>query len=147
MGLWNFVKSAGKAIGIGSAEAAEAPDPQALKKEIADLGLESEGLEIEVEGDKVKVRGRAPSQAEKEKIVLAMGNVEGVASVEDDVETPEPAVEPKLHTVVKGDTLWGISEKNLGSGARYMEIFEANKPMLSDPDKIYPGQVLRIPQE
>jgi len=147
MGLWNFVKSAGKAIGIGGAEAAEAPEPEALKKEIADLGLESEGLEIEVEGDKVKVRGRAPSQAEKEKIVLAMGNVEGVATVEDAVETPEPAIEPKLHTVVKGDNLWKISEKNLGSGARYMEIFEANKPMLSDPDKIYPGQVLRIPQE
>ncbi len=146
MGLWNFVKNAGKAIGIGGAEAAEAPDPEALKKEVSDLGLEAEGLEVEVEGDKVKVRGRAPSQAEKEKIVLALGNVEGVASVEDAVETPEPAVEPKLHTVVKGDTLWAISEKNLGNGARYMEIFEANNPMLNDPDKIYPGQVLRIPQ-
>ena len=147
MGLWNFVKNAGKAIGIGNAEAAEGPDPEALKKEVADLGLESEGLEIEVVGDKVSVKGRAPSQAEKEKIVLALGNVEGVATVEDAVETPEPAIEPKLHTVVKGDTLWKISEKNLGSGARYPEIFEANKPMLSDPDKIYPGQVLRIPQE
>ena len=47
MGLWNFVKNPGKAIGIGSAEAAEGPDPEALKKEVADLGLESEGLEVE----------------------------------------------------------------------------------------------------
>ena len=57
----------------------------------------------------------------------------------------KPAAEPVFHTVVKGDTLWKISEKTLGSGARYKEIFEANRPMLKDPDKIYPGQVLRIP--
>ena len=62
-------------------------------------------------------------------------------------ETPEPATKPVLHTVAKGDTLWKIAEKHLGKGARYTEIFEANRPMLSDPDKIYPGQVLRIPAE
>jgi nucleoid-associated protein YgaU len=49
--------------------------------------------------------------------------------------------------VEKGDTLWAISAKTLGSGARYEEIFEANKPMLSHPDKIYQGQMLRIPQD
>jgi len=71
---------------------------------------------------------------------LVVGNVAGVAEVESDLET-----ETVFHTVEKGDTLWAVSEKALGSGARYMEIFEANKPMLSHPDKIYPGQVLRIP--
>ncbi len=146
MGLWNFVKNAGKSLGIGSAEAAEGPDPAALEKEIEDLGLKSEDLKVEVAGDRVTIRGRAPSQEEKEKIVLAVGNVEGVSEVDEELETPEPAVEPILHTVVKGDTLWAISKKTLGDGARYMEIFEANRPMLSDPDKIYPGQVLRIPQ-
>ena len=54
---------------------------------------------------------------------------------------------PQSYVVKKGDTLWAVSEKALGKGSRYMEIFEANKPMLSDPDKIYPGQVLRIPQD
>ena len=73
------------------------------------------------------------------------GDVAGVAKVEEEIETPEPAAEPVFHTVKKGDTLWKISERTLGSGARYKEIFEANRPMLKDPDKIYPGQVLRIP--
>ena len=49
------------------------------------------------------------------------------------------------HVVLPGDTLWAISAKTLGNGAHYEKIFEANKPMLSHPDKIYPGQVLRIP--
>lgn len=146
MGLWDFVKSAGKAIGIGGAEAAEAPTSEGLKKEIDDLGLKHEGLDITVEGDTVKVSGRAPTQAEKEKLILAVGNVAGVAKVEDAVETPEPASEPVLHTVVKGDTLSAIAQKYLGKAARYPEIFEANKPMLTHPDKIYPGQVLRIPR-
>jgi nucleoid-associated protein YgaU len=146
MGLWDFVKGAGKALGIGAAEAKEAPPtPDALKKEIEDLGLKADGLNVTVDGDTVKVSGRAPTQEEREKIILATGNVAGVAKVEDTIETPEPAKDPVFHTVVKGDTLWKISEKTLGSGARYKEIFEANKPMLTDPDKIYPGQVLRIP--
>lgn len=145
MGLWNFVKSAGKALGLGGAEAAEAPHPDALKQEIEDLGLKADGLDISVEGDTVKVSGSAASQADKEKLILAVGNVKGVAKVEDAVTSPEPAAAPVLHTVVKGDNLWKIAEKYLGSGARNKEIFEANRPMLSDPDKIYPGQVLRIP--
>lgn len=148
MGVWDFVKKAGKSIGIGTAEAAEtAPDAEALKKEIDDLGLDARDLDISVEGDVVKVTGRAPTQAEKEKLILAVGNVEGVAKVEDAIETEEPGGEPVFHTVEKGDTLWAIAEKTLGSGARYNEIFEANRPMLTDPDKIYPGQVLRIPQD
>jgi nucleoid-associated protein YgaU len=145
MGLWDFVKNAGKALGIGDAEAAEPPAPDALKKEVEDLGLKTEGLKVTVEGDTVKVSGKAASQAEREKVILAVGNVAGVAKVEEAIETPEPAAEPVFHTVVKGDTLWKIAEKTLGSGARYKEIFEANRPMLEDPDKIYPGQVLRIP--
>lgn len=148
MGLWNFVKNAGKKIGIGSAEASEAPldeSADALTKELKELGLEASGLKIEVDGDKVKLTGKAASQEEKEKVILAVGNVEGIAAVEEEVETPEPPKEPVFHTVEKGDNLWKIAEKYLGSGSRYPEIVEANKPMLSDPDKIYPGQMLRIP--
>jgi len=141
MGLWNFMKNAGKKL-TGHAEAAEAPSADVLAKEIADLGLDSEGLEISVEGDKVKVTGTPKDQETKEKVMLAVGNVEGVAAVDDQTGGADPV----FHTVEKGDTLWAIAEKTLGSGARYNEIFEANRPMLSDPDKIYPGQVLRIPQ-
>ena len=149
MGLWDFVKEAGKAIGLGPVEAKEAPetapDPEALKKELQDLGLKADGLKVEVEGDTVKVSGKALSQEDKEKIILATGNVKGVAKVEEEIEAPDAGATPVFHTVAKGDTLWKISEKTLGDGSRYNEIFEANKPMLKDPDKIYPGQVLRIP--
>ena len=49
------------------------------------------------------------------------------------------------YTVVAGDNLSKISKANYGDPNKYMKIFEANKPMLSNPDRIYPGQVLRIP--
>lgn len=138
MGLWNFVKGAGKAI-FGDDDAATS---ESLTKEVADLGISTEGLDIKIEGEKVVVAGGENLSAEeREKVILAVGNVDGVASVE-----AELANDPKFHTVEKGDTLWAISEKTLGNGARYEEIFEANKPMLSHPDKIYPGQNLRIPQ-
>jgi nucleoid-associated protein YgaU len=142
MGLWSFVKGSGKKLFGGGDE--PALDGAALQDEIKDLGLYASGMEITVEGDTVKVSGEAVSQEMKEKVILAVGNVDGVAAVEDSVPS---AGEPVFHTVEKGDTLWAISSKTLGSGARYEEIFEANKPMLSHPDKIYPGQVLRIPQD
>ena len=138
MGLWNFVKDAGKSLFGGPAQASE----NALEQEIKDLGLVADDIKVSVDGDKVKLDGgMALSAEDKEKLILAVGNVEGVATVEADLTD-----EPVFHTVVKGDTLWAIASKTLGNGARYPEIFEANRPMLSDPDKIYPGQVLRIPQ-
>ena len=142
MGLWNFVKNAGKKLGSRD-DAADAPDKDALIAEIEALGLEATGLDVSVDGDKVNVKGKAVSQEAKEKVILAVGNVKGVATVEDYVE----GVDPVFHTVEKGDTLSAIARKTLGDANRYPEIFEANKPMLSHPDKIYPGQVLRIPQD
>ena len=143
MGVWSFVKGAGKKLfGGGAAEAAEVPEV-ALQKEIKDLGLDASGLEIKVEGDKVKVGGKAVTPEMKEKVILAVGNVDGVATVETDHD--DDTKEAVFHTVAKGDTLSAIAKKTLGNANRYMEIFEANKPMLKHPDKIYPGQVLRIP--
>lgn len=138
MGIWNFVKGAGKSV-FGK-KAAE-PNKEDLLAEIEALGLDAEGVDVTVEGDKVLVSGTA-SQEMKEKVILAVGNVEGIASVEDSIEGADPV----FHEVKKGESLWGIAAETLGNGSRYMEIFEANKPMLSDPDKIYPGQNLRIPQ-
>ncbi len=141
MGLLNFMKNAGKTLFGGDEDAA--PEPKALEKELADLGLEAEGVGIAVDGDTVKLSGKAPSQEVKEKLILAVGNVAGVAAVDDATEGAPPV----LHEVKQGDTLWAIAKRTLGDGARYAEIFEANKPMLDDPDKIYPGQMLRIPQD
>jgi len=143
MGLWSFVKDAGKSLFGSKAEAAEAPKEEALKAELKGLGLDTSGVELKVEGDKVVVSGNAVSPETKEKIILAVGNVDGVAAVETTHD--EDMKEAVFHTVVKGDTLSAIAKKTLGNANRYMEIFEANKPMLSHPDKIYPGQVLRIP--
>jgi nucleoid-associated protein YgaU len=143
MGVWDFVKKAGKKIGIGGDEAA--PDSEALKKEVEELGLGAEDIDIQVDGDKVKVRGRAKSQEAKEKVVLAVGNVAGVAKVQEEISTEKVDREAVFHTVASGDNLSAIAQKYLGNASRYLEIFEANKPMLSDPNKIYPGQVLRIP--
>jgi len=145
MGLWSFVKDAGKSLFGGEAEAAEAPTVDALKAEVKNLGLDASGVDIQVEGDKVVVKGNAVSQEVKEKIILAVGNVAGVAAVGADDDAAAAA--PVFHTVVKGDTLSAMAKKTLGNANRYNEIFEANRPMLSHPDKIYPGQVLRIPQK
>ena len=90
MGLWNFVKNAGKSL-IGSAEASEAPPEDALRKEVEDLGLNADGLEISVDGDKVTVSGNAVDQETREKVILAVGNVEGVASVEDNAKSGDGA--------------------------------------------------------
>lgn len=142
MGLWSFVKDAGKSLFGSEAEAAQ-PSADVLQKELDDLGLDASGLDIQVEGDKVTVGGEAVSAEMKEKVILAVGNVEGIAAVEETQEQGSAV----FHTVEKGDTLWAIASKTLGNGAHYEKIFEANKPMLTHPDKIYPGQVLRIPQD
>ena len=139
MGLISFVRDAGKKLFGGG------DDPtQAIEKEVADLGLEGD-VTVEVDGDKVTIAGSAPSQELREKIVLAAGNVEGIAQVQDNIEPASGGDEATYHTVEKGDTLWAVATKAYGDGTKYTAIFEANKPMLSDPDKIYPGQVLRIP--
>ena len=143
MGLWNFVKDAGKSLFGKEAEAAEAPKEDVLRHELKELGLDASGVDLKVEGDKVVVSGKAVDAATKEKIVLAVGNVGGVAAVETD--TDDDLAAAVFHTVQKGDTLSAIAKKTLGNANRYMEIFKTNHPMLTHPDKIYPGQVLRIP--
>jgi nucleoid-associated protein YgaU len=155
MGLMSFIKEAGRRLGIGKAEATqpegapapETPAPADLEQELKDLGLKTEGLKLEVEGDKVKVAGEVPDQATKEKVLLALGNVAGVASVEEAVKPEKAEAEATMYTVKKGDTLWAIAKAHYGEGSKYMAIFEANTPMLKHPDKIYPGQTLRIPPE
>lgn len=145
MGLLSFIKGAGeKLFGASEAQAATAED---LKKEVEKHGFNTEGLDIQVEGDKVKVTGSAVSTEDAEKIALALGNTVGVAEVESDIAVENASVEAAFYTVVKGDTLWKIAEQHYGAGkgAKYEGIFEANKPLLSHPDKIYPGQMLRIP--
>jgi len=121
----------------------------AIKAYISQQGLKADNLAVNFDGasSTVTVRGTAPDQATKEKIVLCCGNVAGVEKVDDQLSVAAQAGAPaRFHTVEKGDTLSKIAQKVYGNASQYPKIFEANKPMLTDPDKIYPGQVLRIPE-
>lgn len=163
MGLLSFIKNAGAALIGGSKSEPKAPQPatapgdDAMKKladsqmalkltnHVASMELKVENLNIEVDDDKATVYGETVSQSEKEKIVLTIGNVAGIASVDDRLTVAVQEPESQFYTVVSGDSLSKIAKNFYGNPGKYTVIFEANKPMLKDPDKIYPGQVLRIP--
>ena len=152
MGLFSFIKNAGaKVFGIGKTTEEEAAEKAGkLTDAVNSLELAVENLSISVDDDKATVSGEAADLATKEKVVLVVGNTDGIASVEDnmtvaEVEVIEEALMAQFHTVVSGDTLGKIAKEYYGNAMKYPVIFEANKPMLEHPDKIYPGQVLRIP--
>lgn len=152
MGLFSFIKGVGEKIFHKNkpveeqTEEDKALNAQALLDHVMKLGLPIENAKIIVAGDNVTIRGDVATQEIREKIILAVGNVEGVGSVEDTINVAETAEEATFVTVERGDTLSKIAKEQYGNANAYMKIFEANKPMLSDPDKIYPGQVLRIPK-
>ncbi|WP_298493058.1 peptidoglycan-binding protein LysM [uncultured Algibacter sp.] len=162
MGLFSFIKNAGaKVFGIGKTDAEEAKEAAAeaavkelkleeaaarkLEETISDLQLQVEDLNVFIDDDAATISGLAYDQATREKVVLVVGNSNGIATVDDQmtVENEEPVAQ--FHTVVSGDTLGKIAKTYYGNAMKYPVIFEANKPMLTNPDKIYPGQVLRIP--
>lgn len=161
MGLFSFIKDAGAKIFGGKTSAEEAAEAAAnkeaaikeanaqaaskLKETITDLDLKAEDLQISITGDTATVSGKAYDQTTKEKIILVVGNSTGIAVVNDQMEVENTEPEAQFHTVVSGDSLSKIAKKFYGDAMKYPIIFEANKPMLTDPDKIYPGQVLRIP--
>jgi nucleoid-associated protein YgaU len=162
MGLFSFIKNAGaKVFGIGKTEAEEAAEAVAeaaakklkleeaaarkLEETVADLQLQVENLHIFIDDDAATITGLAYDQATKEKVVLVVGNSNGIATVDDQMTVEHEEPEAQFHTVVRGDTLGKIAKKYYGNAMKYPVIFDANKPMLTHPDKIYPGQVLRIP--
>ncbi len=150
MGLFDFVRDAGEKL-FGRAKTddpgADLAKAEALAQQVKAIGLQVEDLHVEYADGVARVRGTTPSQAEREKIILLLGNTQGVSQVDDQlaVKIPEPAA--TLYTVKPGDTLSKIAKAHYGSAGQYPVIFEANRPMLKDPDKIYPGQVLRIPPQ
>ena len=162
MGVFSFIKDAGaKVFGIGKTTAEEAAEASAdaataksrreeaaasrLEETVSDLQLQVEGLNINIADDAATISGMAYDQATKEKVVLVVGNSNGIATVDDQMTVEHAEPEAQFHTVVSGDTLGKIAKNYYSNAMKYPVIFEANKPMLTDPDKIYPGQVLRIP--
>lgn len=162
MSLFNFVKEAGaKLFGMG-----ENQTPEEKISEIKKMVTEEHNLPIKffnctLEDDKVIMTGIAQDMATQEKSIVAVGNINGIGSVENcmtiapkETSPSEPltadagevlAPEAKFYTVKSGDTLGAIAKNFYGNAGKYPVIFEANKPMLKDPNKIYPGQTLRIP--
>jgi nucleoid-associated protein YgaU len=168
MSLFSFMKDVGEKLftprqasaAPGAAPSAAAPAAQVdqktqdvangetIKKYIAGLGLNVAGLSVSYDSSNytATITGTAPDKETKEKAVLAAGNVMNVANVDDQMSVKSNSgSDAEFHTVEKGDTLSKISKEVYGDPNRYNKIFEANKPMLTSPDKIYPAQVLRIP--
>jgi nucleoid-associated protein YgaU len=165
MGLFSFLKAAGaKLMGGGSAandaaEAAKASEAnlEALKEaanknksaqlvsQVLGHGIDVENLDIVVDDDTATIYGQVGSTSEKEKVVLIVGNTEGIATVDDRISVIVEEPEAAFYTVKSGDSLSKIAKEVYGDMMKYPIIFEANKPMLTSPDLIYPGQVLRIP--
>ena len=165
MGLYSFIKD--KLLGHGG------PDPEAIKKQVVGLGLKVQNLGITVADGIATVTGLAVDRAEASKIVMAVGNNDGIQKVDNQMRVPLASIKPPsaaapgggiaatpapsnsddhadeasvvFYPVEKGDTLSAIAKRLYGDANLYPKIFEANRPMLTSPDKIYPGQVLRVP--
>lgn len=153
MGIIDFFKDT---LGI-------TPDADDIKAEIAKLGLNVQNFNVVITDGVATVTGLAVNRAEASKIVMAVGNTKGITKVDNQMRVPlsslpvpPPTAAPTddadadeeavvFYPVEKGETLSGIAKRLYGDPNKYMKIFEANKPMLKDPDKIYPGQVLRVP--
>lgn len=156
MGLFSFLGTAGAKIFGGGAI-----DENKVREHVLAQGLQLDPFTVVAHPDEkmVSLIGFAKTMEDKEKAIVAAGNVTGVEKVDDRLkvgvapaapvlttDAPEgDAPSAKFVTVVAGDTLSKIAKAQYGDANKYNLIFEANKPMLTHPDKIYPGQVLRIP--
>ena len=157
MGLFDFLSDAGEDKVTETAEVSPQRvnelREQNISRMIAQLDVDGEKVAVKVNGDKAVLTGSAPSQEAMEKIVLCAGNQYGIGQVDCQMQVEAPAgaevaaptAESTFYTVQPGDTLGKIAQQHYGAASKYMVIFEANKPMLTDPDKIKVGQSLRIP--
>ena len=150
MGLISFIKNAGAKI-FKSEEKREEQKALLITEHIKKFGFDVSKVKVAVDDEKVILTGEVDTLANKNKIIVTAGNIEGISSIEDHllVMAPQPVAPPapekQFYTVKKGDYLSKIAKQEYGDAKKYPIIFEANKPMLKDPDLIYPGQVLVIP--
>ena len=142
MGLLDFAADIGKKLfGDDDDDAGDK-----IREHIEEDNPGVENLKIDVDNGVAKVSGSAKDQSAFEKVVLMAGNIFGISKVEaDQLDAPEATEKVEYYEIKSGDTLWAISKQFLGNGAKYTEIFEANREVIKDPDLIYPGQKIRIP--
>lgn len=165
MGLFDFVSSLGKKLGIDHFEEQERVKTlddeasrlqaqtalreklkQTLVAAVGALNLGIDGFAVSIKGEVVHLAGTAKTQADKEKAVMCVGNHAGVSHVDDAefiVVTPEPP--SVFHHVVKGDTLSLIAKRYYGIIMAFDEIAVANQPLINNVDEITPGWIIRVP--
>jgi len=150
MGLISFIKNAGEKI-FKSEEKREQEKAALIAAHIKKFGFNTSNIQVSVDDEKVTLAGTIDTVDNKNKVIVTAGNIDGISSVEDRITVMQPPVvtppppEKQFYTVKKGDYLSKIAKEVYGNANKYNVIFEANKPMLKDPNLIYPGQVLVIP--
>jgi len=146
MGILSFMKNVGTKI--FRPDQAKEEKEAALSEYLMKFNLRSAGVTSSVNDGVVTLTGTVDSELEKQRIIATVGNIDDVESVDDQIVVDAGEVvsgSVRMYEVKSGDTLSKISEEMYGDASLYGMIFEANKPMLDDVDKIYPGQRLVIP--
>lgn len=152
MGLFDFLKRNTAKVANTVESAAESTADMAAAKEnelkriLDNLSLSDSKLDVEFRNGVATVYGESKNAAEKEKAVLTLGGVTGVRKVDDRISLITPEPQESIYEVQSGDSLSKIAKAHYGDPMKYMEIFNANKDILKDPNMIHPGQKLRIPK-
>jgi len=108
-------------------------------------------LDVEFDDGVVTLCGECVTAGDRDQAVLLAGNVQGVERVVADKLTApapkpeEPEQQFEYYEIKSGDTLSGIAKRYYKDAMKYTVIFEANKGVIEDPNKIYPGQKIKIP--
>ena len=159
MGMFDFLCSAGDDAAEAATKTVEVSQDRlnelrqkSITEQLAALDIEGEQVQVSVNGEVAVLTGQAPSQEALEKMVLCAGNQYGIGKVDcqlqvDASAAPQATGDSVFYTVKSGDTLGKIAAAHYGDAGKYPLIFEANQPMLKDPNKIFPGQSLRIPPQ
>ena len=145
MGLFDFARNIGKKL-FGKEEEA----PAAIKQHIEEDNPGVSNLQVQVKDGVATLTGQAQSAEALEKAVLMTGNALGIEKVQADqmniADGSKVGGDDEFYVIQKGDTLWKIAEKAYGDGSKYNRIVEVNREVIRDPNKIFPGQKIRIPK-
>ena len=146
MGLFDFAKNIGKKLFGDDDDPAEK-----IQAHIEDANPGVKNLQVEVKDGVATIKGDADSPDALEKAILMAGNAMGIEKVEAAEATvsgqsAQLGADEEFYIIEKGDSLWKIAEKAYGNGSKYTAIFDANREVIVDPDKIFPGQKIRIPK-
>jgi nucleoid-associated protein YgaU len=161
MDLFGFVKDVGRRLFNKDEEAA-----QKIKEHILASNPGVEDLEVSFERGIVGLKGRCTRTDAFQKCILMAGNVQGVIDVDATGLTPFVAPRPEAvpvggphqhahatpvesreeyYVIERGDTLSHIARRYYGEASSWPRLFEANREVIQDPDKIFPGQKIRVP--